>query len=129
MDGNRYRSKPVENIKLSNLLLHLDAANANRGTANYAVDTGCSSNLMWDPLQEFGEVKLDSFTSCGTYGWKGDGSSSYPYRLKFDGAASGVWHYDSNSLSFTDGLGNDLPFYIGGLYPICFIRYKSKYYC
>ncbi|MBK9040729.1 MAG: hypothetical protein IPL83_16520 [Bdellovibrionales bacterium] len=110
LEANRYRSIPIENIKTSNLLLHLDAANALQALSSYAADTGCSSNATWSPVQGSMSGVLWFFDSCGTYGWKGTGTSVNPYRLIFDGDDSGVWLDDSDTFSFTDGAGNDQPF-------------------
>lgn len=110
IESNRYRSMPIENIKTSNLILHLDAANAQQKMAPFAVDTGCTSNTMWSSILGPMNGGLFDFNSCGTYGWKGNGSSASPYRLKLDGFDSAVWFDDSDTWSFTDGAGNDLPF-------------------
>lgn len=83
--ANEFRSVPVEDIVTSNLVFHLDAANANRGLGAFA--NGCaSSDQRWQDLSTNGfNATLYGFSGCGAAsGWNGAGTAADPYRLTFD---------------------------------------------
>jgi hypothetical protein len=98
--ANRFRSVPVENIVTNGLLAHLDASNANvQKTGAYA--NGCAStDLKWYDLASRGFRSITMVNSCATYGWKGSGIPSDPYRFRVaSGAASDfvVLNYSDNA--------------------------------
>lgn|GEM_PF-1569233 len=89
--ADRYRQNPVGNIVKEGLVLNLDAANAKQGLRPFA--NGCAStNLSWFDLSSSAlNGTLTNFASCGaSSGWNGDGTSSNPYRLTFDGSSDVV---------------------------------------
>jgi len=84
--ANRVRASPVTDIVTSNLVLHLDPANANRSLAA-AYTNGCAtSDLNWYDISTSGYVgQLRNISACGaTKGWNGNGTSQNPYRLDFN---------------------------------------------
>ncbi|MBF0298885.1 MAG: hypothetical protein HQK51_09210 [Oligoflexia bacterium] len=74
-----------QNIVTSNLVLHYDASTAKNGVA--PPTNGCADTLWTDLSSSNLNGTLTNFIgACGAgSGWVGDGSSSNPYVLKFDG--------------------------------------------
>jgi hypothetical protein len=88
-NADRFRTTPVNGIATGGLILHLDAANAFDGTA--APPTGCAAaNLNWMDLSSafLNHTLFLSSSSCSSsLGWVGDGTTTSPYRLVFDGSS------------------------------------------
>lgn len=97
--ANRFREVPIEDIHESNLIIHFDAANANRGTTRYS---GCnSSDLTWyNVTTQTIDGTLNNFDTCGTFGWQGTGEASAPFTLTFEGDNDFV---DMGDLAVVDG--------------------------
>jgi len=101
-ESNRFRQVPMENIVTSNLVLNLDASNAQNGIAPYANTTVCPtpgsalipSSLNWMDLSSYGaNTTLNSYTACtttgtGTSGWVGTGTPTSPYSLAMNGTTN-----------------------------------------
>ena len=82
---NRFRTTPVEPVVSSNLVLHLDAANAKGMLAPYT--SGCaSSDLNWSDLAALQTATLTGFpASCSSpVGWQGTGAADSPHFLGLD---------------------------------------------
>lgn len=97
--ADRFRATPQGNLVTSNLVLNLDAANANHGLYSYA--SGCSATeLSWWDLSVSGILgTLTSFTGCGaTTGWQGTGAATSPYRIIFNGTSDYVNLSSSSTL-------------------------------
>ncbi|MBY0369702.1 hypothetical protein K2X33_03385, partial [bacterium] len=107
--ADTYREKPVGSIVTSNLLLHLDPANAKQGLRPFPI--GCNStDLSWFDISSSALTgTLTSFASCGsTTGWNGDGttavsSTAGPYRLTLDGSNDYVALTSNGIITDTNG--------------------------
>jgi hypothetical protein len=91
--SDQHRIVPVGNIVTDNMVRHYEASAAFDGVRPYGA--GCeASKIFWADIGHQGsDLKkqeaafLQNFTGCSTgNGWNGDGSSTNPYRLTFDGS-------------------------------------------
>ncbi len=102
--ADRFREFPVGGLITSGLVLHADAANADR-LAPFA--NGCAAaTLSWlDLSSALASGTLTGFAGCGaTSGWLGTGATSDPYRLKFDGTNDLVDFPHSTALNLASTL-------------------------
>jgi hypothetical protein len=83
---NRAAYIDTSGIDTDDLILHFDATKANMMAGAFA-DDSCASEFEWmDLTANANDGTLTNFSSCGDpSGWNGDGSTSDPYRLVFDG--------------------------------------------
>jgi hypothetical protein len=108
--GNAYRANKIEPIVTDNLTFYIDAANSVGGMSSHSDNTGCTTGTdTWDPVIGPTIGYFNNFSSCTTYGWQGDGTSTNPYSVKVDSTDDYIWFNPSDDYSF-NGSGSDVPF-------------------
>ncbi len=99
--ADRFRESPMGLLSRTNLVVHLDAANAGYGFLGAYPDNSCGP--YWTSLPFTWAVYLDNFYTCGdSRGWNGTGVPADPYRLVFDGVANYIdtyWYLGGTSFS------------------------------
>ncbi|MBU0766513.1 hypothetical protein KKF55_01865, partial [Patescibacteria group bacterium] len=81
-------------ITADNLILHLDAADINGDSVLNSGDICSNGSTTWtDASVSSNDATLSTFSApcIGTSGWDGDGTTSDPYRLEFDGGTDNVF--------------------------------------